>query len=231
MALEAQRTFLEQNGFGSLSPFELGSPGDALMTISRDIEFRLFKEAEAKLIAAQIAHSLLAADGVDNRKDAIKSLVHLCANNELYDIFLSASQRRKSRAGRSFEIHLATVLNDGAIPFDEQAILKGRRPDFILPSLIALQSNKDDVERALVLSAKTTTRERWKQVNLEDFNCPLFLATVDDRISIPALDQMSELGIMVVVPESLKSSKVTNYEKHSATISFRSFFDDVKGRW
>ena len=231
IALEAQRAFLNQNGLDSLSPFQMDNPGDALMTISRDIEFDLFMEAEAKFIAAQISQSLLTAKGIDNQKDAINSLVQLCANNELYRIFLSASQSRKSRAGRSFEIHLATVLEAGSIPFDEQAIIKGRRPDFVLPGLVALKGNKEDVGRALILSAKTTTRERWKQVNLEDYNCPLFLATLDERISVSVLDQMSEMGIVVVIPESLKTSNITDYKKHDATISFRSFFDDVRGRW
>jgi hypothetical protein len=141
-------------------------------------------------------------------------------------VFLSASQQRKTRAGRSFENHLARTLKDGRIRFEEQAVLGGRRPDFVLPSkrVLGLRESRPFIE-ALVLSAKTTLRERWKQITHERFNCAIFLATVDDRVSRSALDEMQAAGIGLVVPESLKTSKETFYKGHANVISFRDFFD------
>ncbi len=78
----------------------------------------------------------------------------------------------------------------------------------------------------MVLSAKTTLRERWKQVTMEKFNCALFLATVDDRVSASAIDDMNTQGIHLVVPESLKKSKETCYKGKSNVITFREFFDE-----
>jgi len=43
-------------------------------------------------------------------------------------------------------------------------------------SLVVLKANERTFEEAMVLSAKTTLRERWKQVAMEKFNCALFLA-------------------------------------------------------
>lgn len=133
---------------------------------------------------------------------------------------------RKSRAGRSFEQHIARLLRDGRIAFEEQAVTGGRRPDFVLPSLVVLKARERTFEEAMVLSAKTTLRERWKQVAMEKFNCALFLATVDDRVSADAIDDMSNQGIHLVVPESLKKSKETCYKDKTNVITFREFFDE-----
>jgi hypothetical protein len=78
----------------------------------------------------------------------------------------------------------------------------------------------------MILSLKTTLRERWKQVAMEKFNCALFLATVDDRVSSAAIDDMSNNGIHLVVPESLKKSKETCYSRKINVITFRDYFFD-----
>lgn len=54
----------------------------------------------------------------------------------------------------------------------------------------------------------------------------MFLATVDDRVSSPAIAEMARNDIVLVVPESLKKSKEAVYEKHSEVITFRDFFHD-----
>ena len=96
----------------------------------------------------------------------------------------------------------------------------------MLPSLVVLKSKKRTFDEAMILSAKTTLRERWKQVAMEKFNCALFLATVDDRVSSAAIDDMSNQGIHLVVPESLKKSKETCYSGKINVITFREFFDE-----
>ena len=96
----------------------------------------------------------------------------------------------------------------------------------MLPSLIVLKDAKRTFDDALVLSAKTTLRERWKQIAMEKFNCALFLATVDDRVSSDAIDDMHRQEICLVVPESLKKAKETCYKDKENVITFRSFFDE-----
>ena len=96
----------------------------------------------------------------------------------------------------------------------------------MLPSLVVLKAKKRTFEEAMVLSAKTTLRERWKQVAMEKFNCALFLATVDDRVSSAAIVDMNTQGIYLVVPESLKKSKETCYNGKANVITFSEFFDE-----
>jgi hypothetical protein len=219
LASDAQILFLSQNRLEKLNPYEIENPGDALMQISRDIEYKIYKRAELRHRAAEVIR-IVTAGG----PDIVTSIVHGFA--ELDATFLSASQHRKSRAGRSFEQHIARLLSDGNIQYEEQAVTGGRRPDFVLPNLAVLKSKKRTFEGALVLSAKTTLRERWKQVAMEKFNCGLFLATVDDRVSFAAIEDMTAQGICLVVPESLKESKETCYEKSPNVITFRQFFDE-----
>lgn len=218
IANEARQRFLAEEGVNSLSPYDLPAPGDAIMRISRDIEYAIFKRYELRRRASEIVSVLT------QEHELIPAVVR---GFPLLDaVFLSASQQRKTRAGRSFENHLSAQLRDGRISFEEQAIMGGRRPDFVLPNKLTLgRREKRPFLDALILSAKTTLRERWKQITHERFNCAIFLATVDDRVSKPAIDEMEQLGIRLVVPEQLKASKETCYAPHSNVISFRDFFD------
>lgn len=219
LAAEAQRAFLQQHHLEDLNPYEMSTPGDAIMKISRDIEYSLYKRAERRYRAAEVIR-IITSGGTDIVSSVVRGFPDLDAT------FLSASQHRKSRAGRSFEQHISRLLRDGRIAFEEQAVTGGRRPDFVLPSLVVLKAKKRAFDEAMVLSAKTTLRERWKQVTMEKFNCALFLATVDDRVSSAAIDDMNNQGIHLVVPESLKKSKETCYNGKINVITFREFFDE-----
>ena len=215
---DAARTeWLIEHGRESLDPFVLDAPGDAIMQISRDVEFRIFKRHELRRRATEVVRILVA------QTDLVAAVVQ--GFPDLDAVFLSASQQRKTRAGRSFEHHIAATLKAGRIRFEEQAVTGGRRPDFVLPNLQTFRlGEKRAPAEALVLAAKTTLRERWKQVSSEGFHCSVFLATVDDRVAATAIEEMQELGIRLVVPESLKSSKETCYGQHSSVISFAEFF-------
>ena len=216
LARQAQKLWLQRNMVASLDPYALKEPGDAVMTISRDIEFMLFKQAELQLRASQ-ALALLAAS-----EDLVTSLV--LGFRTLDQLFLSAAQTRKSRAGLSFEHHVKRLLVDGRIRHEAQIPVGGRRPDFVLPDVATL--NRADGTEALILSLKTTLRERWKQLGLERRQGAVFLATVDDRVSKPAIDEMVRNGIALVVPESLKKSKEAVYSESADVITFRQFFDN-----
>ncbi|WP_222611038.1 type II restriction endonuclease [Undibacterium curvum] len=118
------------------------------------------------------------------------------------------------------------LLADGGIPHEVQVVSDAKkRPDFVLPSFAAYMDPLRDRDGALVLSAKTTLRERWKQVHGEMRNCDLFLATVDESIAENAIKDMAQQGIILVVPESLKKSDTTVYKSQPNVISFKSFFE------
>lgn len=171
--------------------------------------------------AAQAAGLLLRGD------DPVATLVR--SFGELDQMFLSAAQTRKSRAGRSFEHHIQRLLDDGRVRYEEQAVFGGRRPDFVLPDVTAF--NDPEYAESLILSLKATLRERWKQLGLERRLGAVFLATVDDRVSAQAIGEVGRNDIVLVVPELLKKSKEACYSDSSDVITFRDLFhEQVKGR-
>ena len=218
IARQAREQWLQANGVASLNPWEIAAPGDAIMEISREIEFRLYRHHELRRRAAELLSILSEASDLP--------AIVVRKYPEIDAVLLSASQQRKTRAGRSFEHHIAAALEAGDITFQEQAVTGGRRPDFVMPDMRALRSKKRDYSEALVLAAKTTLRERWKQVSSERLNCDVYLATVDDRVTKTSIKEMAGSGILLVVPESLKKSKEAFYQDASNVLTFREFFDD-----
>ncbi|PLZ02038.1 EcoRII [Burkholderia sp. WAC0059] len=218
MAQRAQEEWKRRMHVPTLDPWQMLYPGDAIMEISRDVEFDLFKRLELRHRAAQVIQLL----GVESPDGLAGAVVRGFA--ELNAIFLSASQVRKSRAGRSFEHHISSMLTAGNILHHAQAVRGSTRPDFVLPTLERVLAATGVNDEAMILSAKTTLRERWKQVSLEQVNSAFFLATVDDRVSADAIDAMAAQDIVLVVPERLKYSNETVYRQKSNVITFFEFF-------
>ncbi|HDS0924501.1 TPA: hypothetical protein QDZ10_002991 [Stenotrophomonas maltophilia] len=219
LAEQARITFLRMGGLNLLDPWNIENPGDALMRISRDIEYTIYRRYELLHRAIEVASV------IHEYKDAASASVR--GFSALNAIFLSASQQRKSRGGKSFENHLAELLRAGGIRYEAQAVLGQRRPDFVLPDQRTLAlGDQRTYSEAAILSAKTTLRERWKQITHERFNCAIFLATVDDRISSETLRELRAADITLVVPESMKMrNNESFYWEDSNVISFRTFFD------
>ena len=230
MAAMAQSQYLKAQGLSSLDPFSMDAPGDAVMQISRDIEYRLFQDFEMKMRSMQLIGIIL---GLDSGKMTVeRALRSLISDFALVDkVLLSAAQQRKSRAGKSFELHIERLLRDGSVPHEVQVVIASKkRPDFVLPSYRMYMDDQRSNDAALVLSAKTTLRERWKQVHSEIRNCELYLATVDENVAASAIVEMGEAGIRLVVPESLKTSDAAVYRRQSNVISFAEFFRTDIGR-
>lgn len=217
IAAEARAQWLSTHGISVFDPWTIAAPGDAIMEISRDIEFRLYRGHELRRRAVELVALLAGTD------DLVTAVVKRFP--EIDRVFLSASQQRKTRAGRSFEHHISASLSAGGIRFTEQAVTGGRRPDFVMPDLRTLNDRKRAHTDALVLAAKTTLRERWKQVSSERLNCEVFLATVDDRVAATSIREMAEAKIRLVVPEGLKNSKEAHYAGQPNVLSFREFYD------
>mgnify|MGYP002868622352 CR=1 FL=1 len=73
--------------------------------------------------------------------------------------------RRKSRAGKSLEHHLAAIFDENHISYTAQAVTEGnKRPDFIFPSEAAYHDLSFPVQKITSLAAKTTCKDRWRQI-------------------------------------------------------------------
>jgi hypothetical protein len=219
----AQKKFLTDKNLKNLDPFVLNTPGDVLREISRNIEWELFREYQRKERSVALVRTVVGDEPRRlDAKDLIRALIDQFSNIDA--LMLSASQQRKSRAGYSYEHHIEKMLSDGKVPFEKQVIIESqKRPDFILPSLAVLNNVTEGRNSGLILSAKTTLRERWKQVEREKKGRRLFLTTVDENIAGNAIEDMASIGIRLVIPESLMKSKETEYAGHSNVITFKQF--------
>ncbi|MDF1607801.1 type II restriction endonuclease [Hoeflea sp. YIM 152468] len=227
LAALARAEYLKGSGQIDINPFRLDNPGDVLREISRSIEWNLFREFQRRERTVSLVRMIM---GDSPKQITAKSVIRELVERfpEIDALMLSASQQRKSRAGYSYEHHIEAMLTEGGIPFEKQVVIEAKkRPDFILPSLAYLKKPINAEASGLILSAKTTLRERWKQVERELTSGALFLTTVDENIAGNSIEEMSSMNITLVVPEKLKHAKETEYKKHSNVMSFRQFCDEV----
>lgn len=113
--------------------------------------------------------------------------------------------RRKSRAGKSLEHHLAAIFDGNTIQYSAQAVTEGnKKPDFIFPSGEAYHNSSFNVQKLVTLAAKTTCKDRWRQV-LNEANrlkdSPKYICTLQQGISGAQMDEMQAENVILVVPE------------------------------
>lgn len=112
LAQTARRQYLTQNGLHNLNPYKMDKPRDALRTISRHVEYEIFKDLQIKIRSIELIRIILGDD--PTKVDIEKALRAIVLNFPKIDaMLLSAAQQRKSRAGYSFEHHIEMMMKDG----------------------------------------------------------------------------------------------------------------------
>lgn len=134
--------------------------------------------------------------------------------------FLSLSQSRRSRSGKTFESITNNLFKALNYPFDEQIVINGK-PDFLMPSEKHYRKDPPD---CIIFTTKRTLRERWRQIVTEGTRgLGFYLATIDDNISSIQLEEMLNHRIYIVCPQTLKDKC---YNDAVNVLSFRQFFKD-----
>lgn len=113
--------------------------------------------------------------------------------------------RRKSRAGKSLEHHLSAIFDGNCIEYSSQAITEGnKKPDFLFPSQEAYHDYEFSTDCIVSLAAKTTCKDRWRQVLNEADRLrdkPKYLCTLQQGISGAQMDEMQAENVVLVVPK------------------------------
>lgn len=221
---QSRQLWLDQNPRCTLNPMTLEKPGDAVRSIVSGIEFDLYRQHEVRTRGAKLIKLLLGDGAVPTVGSMVTRLVRDFSG--FYSEILNASQQRKARVGTGFETHIRSLLDAGDVPYAEQRVVSSFRPDFVLPNVELYQASSP---HALVLSAKTTLRERWKQVTMEKRNCPVYLATMDEKVSVASVRMMKEHDVYLVVPEAFKVKKgvMVDFAQEENVKTFSEFFKDV----
>lgn len=156
---------------------------DATLIYWLEAEYQLFKSFESDRYGQQIKVPF----------KTVEALVEFA--NEVLN-------RRKSRAGKSLENHLAEMFNINEIRYSIQGTTEeNKRPDFLFPGVDAYHDHNFNDKKLTFLAAKTTCKDRWRQIlNEADRIKVKHLFTLQQGISSNQLKEMYNAGVRLVVP-------------------------------
>ena len=137
-------------------------------------------------------------------------------------------QRRKARSGRSLELQLRVLLQEEGVRCSFQPTTEGgKRPDFVFPSQEAYEDEEYPAGQLRMLAAKTTVKERWRQVLSEADRIPLkHLVTLQEGVSEGQFAQMSQAGVRLVVPKRLHARYPQSIR--SGLMTLEGFVDEAR---
>lgn len=182
---------------------------DSLLMRWIDTEFSLFRGFEEKIYAPVYTRPF------PNCQELVKF-----ANTIL--------NRRKSRAGKSLEHHLANIFTAAQLEFEEQAVTEdNKKPDFLFPNGKAYHNLLFPTDKLVFLGAKTTCKDRWRQVlNEADRIETKYLFTLQQGISKNQLREMKHEHVKLVVPAAYKTSFDKEFQQDINTLA--SFIEMVR---
>ena len=174
-----------------------------------DAEFRLFRYIEEKMYS----------DFTTKPFGSIDAFVQ--SANEVLN-------RRKSRAGKSLEHHLADIFSHNNLIFEEQAVTEdNKKPDFLFPNAECYHNLEFPTDDLIVLGAKTTCKDRWRQVLTEADRVDVkYLFTLQQGISKNQLKEMHDSQLTLVVPHKYIDSFPKEYQSEISDLA--SFIAMVK---
>lgn len=149
----------------------------------------------------------------------------------IYELSLSNTQSRRSRAGKTFEQVIYKLYRTFGYSFTSQSEIgkdtfkaKGlsKMVDSLLPGIEEFEKRRDKV---IIGTMKTTLRERWQEV-VEEINRTglpsIYLLTMDDDISESKATQMRQHNVVLVIPKAVKAKP--SLLKMPNIIDFESYF-------
>lgn len=131
--------------------------------------------------------------------------------DEFISFSLSVQNRRKSRAGHSFENHLAVIFDNCNIQFSKGRVTeRNNKPDFLFPGYEHYHNKGFDTNLLTMLGVKTTAKDRWRQVLSEADRIPeKHLITLEPSISKNQTEEMRAQNLQLVIPKSI----IPSYQK------------------
>lgn len=177
---------------------DLTNPDETLLRwIQREEE--LFRALEKTVVQEKLDHGF---DGVD---DFIK-------------YSLSVQNRRKSRMGYALQHHLKALLDAYKISYNSQTTTEGKNtPDFLFPGKKEYHNPNFNNEYLTMLAAKSTVKERWRQVLTEANRIPeKHLCTLEPGISVDQTNEMKQRKVKLVIPGKLLEETYTASQRKEA---------------
>lgn len=157
----------------------------------RDCEYELFRSVEE---AVELPDILSGFKDIDSFLQKAQSMV----------------QRRKSRSGRSLELHTKAIFEEEGLQesrdYSWQEVSEhGKQPDFMFPSVNHYRDTSFPDSKLRMLAIKTTCKDRWRQV-LNEANRinKKHLLTLQQGVSESQFEEMRQENVQLVVPAPVK---------------------------
>ncbi len=124
------------------------------------------------------------------------------------DYSLSVQNRRKSRVGFALENHLQELFTRRGLTFSRGKVTEVKaKPDFLFPGVTQYHDPEFDCQRLTMLGAKSTCKDRWRQVLSEAKRIEYkHLLTLETAISTNQTDEMHENKLQLVVPDAIRAT-------------------------
>lgn len=188
-------------------------PPDKRLLKRRDCEFELFRSLEQAIELPRIRKPFTSIE-------------------QFLEIAQSILQRRKSRSGRSLELHLRKIFIEESLreetDFSYQPISElGKQPDFIFPSARSYYDLGFSSENLRMLAVKTTCKDRWRQV-LNEANRidKKHLLTIQQGISLNQFREMRAHDVQLVVPADI--IKLYHKDIRPEIMTLEAFLSEIK---
>ena len=115
------------------------------------------------------------------------------------------------------------------------AVTEGnKKPDFIFPSKEAYHNSRFSVDSLISLAAKTTCKDRWRQVINEADRLkgrPKYLCTLQQGISGAQMDEMQAENVILVVPQPYIKTYPSDRQDRIWTLSrFVQYVKAIEGK-
>jgi hypothetical protein len=196
-----------------LRPEFSGYSPDKRLLKRRDCEFELFRSLEQAIELPRIRRQFTSIE-------------------QFLEIAQSILQRRKSRSGRSLELHLRKIFIEESLreetDFSYQPISElGKQPDFIFPSARNYHDLAFPAQNLRMLAVKTTCKDRWRRV-LNEANRidKKHLLTVQQGISLNQFREMRAHDVQLVVPAEI--IKLYHKDIRSEIMTLDGFLSEIK---
>jgi len=183
--------------------------GDVALVAFIDREERIFRAIEKILVTRKLDKGFSSVD-------------------DFISYSLSVQNRRKSRMGYALQNHLAKIFTVNKLKFEAQVLTEGKsKPDFIFPGKKEYQDKKYKTDLLIMLAAKSSCKERWRQILDEAERIPnKHLCTLEQAISSDQTSTMVDRKVTLVIPSLLHNTYTFAQQKNLWTIN--QFVDYVK---
>ena len=181
---------------------KIAEEADKIILKWTDAEYQLFRGLEEKIYSPVYSKPF----------ETCQSLV---------DFSNSILNRRKSRAGKSLEHHLAEIFKASHLRFEEQVVTENnKKPDFIFPDGESYHNILFPADKLTMLGAKTTCKDRWRQVLNEADKIPhKHLFTLQRGVSRNQLQEMKDEHLTLVVPKDNISLFIPDFHDNIMCLS------------